>query len=407
MTRMPRKKIIMPTRRIWILVVLLISFAATLAVMTAGCGVGDGSRAYSCNYPLEDRLAFNGDPDPCCRIDACPCHCLNDPCPDESAKACHPDAGTDASVPEGGTSSCDGTCAPLPPAGGWEGPFLLSLSPDGMEPPCPAQAPIVAYQGHDGLLDSPIMCGTCTCSTPSGTCAPPLTLTASATPCVDTSGMTASFNGPAVWDGACTAQDCISPAPSCSQALSVQSLTAGPLVLTEQACTPTTVIAQDVSTASWTTAALACRGMPTAGFGCSDPGQTCVPVAVPPEFSLCVYHEGDVSCPDSYPEKHVVYAGVDDQRTCSACACGAPVGGACTAALSVFKDGACSVPLLGGLPISSLGSSCVDLLPAGLPLGSKTITALAYQAGNCIPSGGEPSGALLAAEASTFCCLMG
>jgi hypothetical protein len=62
---------------------------------------------------------------------------------------------------------------------------------------------------------------------------------------------------------------------------------------------------------------------------------------------------------------------------------------------------------LGSLPISSLKSSCVDLVPAGLPLGSKTVTALAYQAGNCMPSGGEPQGALLAAEASTFCCLMG
>jgi hypothetical protein len=397
----------MHTRRIWILVVLLMLPAATLAVMTGGCGVGEAqSHAFSCNYPLLDHKAYDGTPDPCCHITECPCHCLNDPCPDESAKACHPDAGTDAAIPDGATSACDGTCAPLPPLGGWEGPDLLWLGPDGMEPPCPGQAPIVAYQGHDGLLDSPISCGTCACSPPSGTCAPPLTLTASSTPCVDTSGTTASFNGPAVWDGACTAQDCISPAPSCSQALSVQSLTAGPLVLTEEACTPTIVIPQDVSMAHWTTAALACRGMPTAGFGCSDPGQTCVPVAVPPEFSLCIYHEGDVACPSSYADKHVVYAGVDDQRTCSACACGAPGGGACTAALSVFKDGVCSVPLLSD-PISSLKSACFDLVPAGLPLGSKTVTALAYQAGNCMPSGGEPQGALLAAESSTFCCLMG
>jgi hypothetical protein len=59
------------------------------------------------------------------------------------------------------------------------------------------------------------------------------------------------------------------------------------------------------------------------------------------------------------------------------------------------------------LPISSLKSSCVDLVPAGLPLGSKTVTALAYEAGKCMPSGGEASGTVLAAEASTFCCLMG
>jgi len=51
--------------------------------------------------------------------------------------------------------------------------------------------------------------------------------------------------------------------------------------------------------------------------------------------------------------------------------------------------------------------ACPDLVPAGLPLGSKTVTALAYQAGNCLPSGGEPSGTVEAAFASTFCCLMG
>jgi len=388
-------------RRTKILVAIAALLAASLTVVAQGCSVSRGPTYYPCRYPIEDRLAKNGERDPCCDIEACPEHCLNDPCVSASG-----DAGTDATIPpDGGISSCDGTCAPLPPAGGWEGPFLFSLSPEGMEPPCPAQAPVVAYQGHDGLLDSPTSCGTCACSTPSGACAPPLTLTASSTPCGDTSGMTASFNGPAVWDGACTAQGCISPAPSCSQALSVRSLTAAPLVLTEEACTPSIVIAQDVSMAHWTNAALACRGMPTEGFGCSDPGQTCVPVAVPPEFSLCIYHEGDVACPSSYTDKHVVYAGVDDQRTCSACACGAPGGGACTAALSVFKDGVCSVALLSA-PISSAIPSCFDLAPAGLPLGSKTVTALAYQAGNCMPSGGEPSGALLAADASTFCCLM-
>jgi hypothetical protein len=130
-----------------------------------------------------------------------------------------------------------------------------------------------------------------------------------------------------------------------------------------------------------------------------------VPAAVPPDFSMCIYHEADVSCPDAYPDKHLVYAGFDDQRACSPCACSAPVGSSCSAALSVFKDGACSVPLLSA-PISSSKSACFDLVPAGLPLGSKTVTALAYAAGTCVPSGGEASGTVEAAGPSTFCCLM-
>jgi hypothetical protein len=145
--------------------------------------------------------------------------------------------------------------------------------------------------------------------------------------------------------------------------------------------------------------------MPTLGFGCSDPGQTCVPTAAPPEFAMCIYHEADVSCPDSYPEKHLVYAGFDDQRACSACACSAADGSTCTATLSVLKDDACSVPLLSD-PLSSSGPACFDLVPAGLPLGSKTLTALAYQAGTCTPSGGAASGTVEASGPSTFCCLM-
>jgi hypothetical protein len=131
-----------------------------------------------------------------------------------------------------------------------------------------------------------------------------------------------------------------------------------------------------------------------------------VPAAVPPDFSMCIYHEADVSCPDAYPDKHLVYAGFDDQRACSPCACSAPVGSSCTAALSVFKDGACSASLLGSVPISSSKSSCFDLAPAGLPLGSKTVGALAYGPGTCMPSGGEASGTVEASGPSTFCCLM-
>ena len=400
MKSMQKRKLMTHKNRILAIVVALILLAATIAVGAGGCGTTGTAIAYDCNYPMVGRLGHDGLSDACCHVDPCPCHCLNDPCPDESEKAC------DAGVPEGGSSSCSGECVPALPLGGWEGPSLLWLGPEGMEPACPEQAPVVAYQGHDGLLAAPISCGACACSTPVGSCALPLSLTASSTHCGDSSGVTSSFNGPAAWDGACTDKDCIGQPPACTQSLSAQSLTAAPLVLTEQGCTPTTLVPQDLGTASWSTAALACRGMPTKGFGCDDPGQICAAFATPPEFTMCLYHEGEASCPDSYPVKHVVYTGVDDQRTCSDCACGAPGGGLCTGTLNVFKDEACSVPLLSD-PLSSSGPACFDLVPAGLPLGSKTVEALAYQEGSCMPSGGEALGAVEAPLASTFCCLIG
>jgi hypothetical protein len=402
----PKRKQMMRSRRIWVVAVSLILLAVTLAIAIAGCA--DGTIFYDCNYPIVGRLAHDGQHDDCCYVDACPCHCLNDPCPvlplvDETACELARDAGTDATIIDGGSSSCSGSCVPLLPAG-WDGPFLFSLSPEGSAPACPAEAPVVAYQGHDGLNVPPASCGTCSCSAPSGSCAPPLSLSASSKPCSDSSGIVTPFDGTPAWDGSCTSHDCISPDPACAHPMSIQSLIAEPLVKTEQGCTPSIVIAQDSTPPTWTTAALACRGNPTRGYECNEPGKTCVPSAVPPDFGICIYHEADVSCPDSYPQKHLVYAGFDDQRGCSPCACSAPAGSTCSAMLSAFKDSACSAALF-SIPLSSSGLTCVDLMPAGLPLGSKTVTALAYQAGNCNPSGGEASGAVEASAPSTFCCL--
>ena len=167
---------------------------------------------------------------------------------------------------------------------------------------------------------------------------------------------------------------------------------------------PSLVGPQTPSTPSWTTAVLACHGMVTSGLLCSDPGQMCVPAAMPPDFSMCLYNQADVSCPDTYPDKHLVYTGFDDQRTCSPCACGAPVGSSCSGSLSIFKDSACSSPLLFA-PISSSNSACFNVVPAGLPLGSKTVTALTYASGTCLPSGGEATGTVEASGPATFCCL--
>src|SRR5512132_4421445 len=201
-------RMIMPNRRTCIFLASLTLMIAMPALLAAGCD-GGGTIAYPCDHPIFDRLNHNGAADPCCNVDPCPGHCLNDPCPPFPI----PDAGTGATVPEGGTSSCSGECVPLPPFGGWEGPGLFWLGPEGSAPACPEVAPVVAYQGHDGLSAASTSCGTCSCSASSGSCAPPLTLTASSKPCYSSGAVTSAFNGPAALDGACTAQDCISQDP--------------------------------------------------------------------------------------------------------------------------------------------------------------------------------------------------
>ena len=381
----------MLNRRTSILVASLMLLAAMPSVLTAGCG---DPNVYGCDHPIAGRRAHDGQFDACCYIDSCPSECVNEPCVHVVGR----DAGADAN------SSCPGTCVPVLPPEGWEGPGLFWIGPEGTAPACPADVPVVAYEAHVGLITPPTSCGACSCSASAGDCAPPLSFTASSKSCGGGSGMLTPFDGPPAWDGSCTAKDCISPAPTCAHPMSVQSLTAGPLVVTEQGCMPSTAIAPDPGTPSWTSAVLACRRGGFVDLGCDDPGETCLPFVAPPEFTICLFHTSDVSCPDTYPEKHLVYDGIDDQRTCSACACSAPAGSSCTASLNVFKDSACSMPLLTST-VGSSGAACVDLVLAGLPLGSKTITNLAYQPGSCVPSGGEPSGTVEPAGPATFCCV--
>ena len=380
----------MQSRRTLILVASLTLLAAVPGVVTAGCGDGI---VYDCKYPIVGRLAQDGQHDVCCRIDACPGHCLEDPCPDGGGN----DAGADAD------NFCPGTCVPVPAAFGWDGPGLLWLGPEGTAPTCPDQAPVVAYQAHQGINTPPAACGACSCAASSGGCSPPLSLSTSSKACNGGSGTTTPFDGPLAWDGSCTAKDCISPSPACAHPMSVQSLTATPLAVTEQGCLPSNAVAPDPGPPTWMTEVLACRGPMFFGLDCNDPNKMCVAAATS-GFAMCVAHEKDVSCPANYPVKHVVYDGFDDQRFCSACACGAPVGSGCTASLNVFKDGACTMPLLTEA-LSSSSTTCVDLVPAGVPLGSKTLTALAYQPGSCAVSGGEPSGSVEPTGAATFCCL--
>ena len=123
---------------------------------------------------------------------------------------------------------------------------------------------------------------------------------------------------------------------------------------------------------------------------------------------MCAFHSGDVPCVDfgSYQERHVVYAGYDDTRSCSACTCGPPAGGRCSTELSIYADDACaSVPSY-AVTIDSSQPYCYDLV-AGAALGSKSATPPTYSPGACQPSGGEPMGAATPVGASTFCCIPG
>ena len=301
--------------------------------------------------------------------------------------------GTDLPCPM--KEACPGQCVPLPPLG-WSLPVLLWSGPDLEAPECPATwAGVIQYEGHADPIGPP-KCPVCSCEPPTGECALPSFLTANTQTCVGTGpGPTFyDFSGLDPDPMSCNSNNAVAPA------LGPKSLTYGPLTMTESECKPVTTLPPPRSgTTSWTTFVRAC------GFGvsvCANPDALCVPAAEPPPgFSQCIYQPGKHECPSSYPDRHVFYNEVNDSRHCSACACGAPEGGNCSAFVESFQDAFCTV-LAAGRTIH-LNGACSNLFE-NTGLGSKKATAPIYEPGVCEPSGGELTGSLELKGPSTFCC---
>jgi hypothetical protein len=306
----------------------------------------------------------------------------------------------------GNTSSatgpaCAGQCLPLGPAE-WSWPTLLWIGTPGQDPECPTDAPVKGAEVFADL-NAPTLCGTCQCDAPSGTCTLPTTLTASSAPCPgDGAGVThTSFDAPAGWSGACSAAAAIPANQKCNGVNCVQSLTIAPLVLAETPCAVSTIPVAAALPYTWGAVAHSCHGI--ANGPCPSADEVCRP-AIVPGFAQCIFQKGDNECPAAYSDKHVFYKGIADTRSCTACGCGAPTGGTCTAFLSAYKDGACSSPV-GSVTVDATGSACLDILPSGQALGSKLSEQPVYAPGVCQVSGGAPMGEAIPDEPSTYCCL--
>jgi hypothetical protein len=317
--------------------------------------------------------------------------------------------GAGGSGGSGGGSStgagavCEGQCVPLGSVD-WVGPALLWIGKEDEAPECPPNAPVEGSPVFDNL-NAPTVCGACKCDAPSGSCALPTSLTAyNSMSCPAPLGSVPTlFDAPAGWNGACTPANPIPAKKMCPGGDCVQSLTIEPVILTELPCGVSTEPVAAKLSYSWGTFARSCRGV---AYGpCASPSEVCAP-AVEPGFAQCLVQKGDNACPDTYPDKHLLYKGFVDTRACTPCECSAPIGGNCTASVSVFKDPLCGTPILGGsYGIDSTGPACIDILPSGQAFGSKLATAPVYSPGVCQISGGMAIGEAVPEEPSTFCCL--
>jgi hypothetical protein len=150
---------------------------------------------------------------------------------------------------------------------------------------------------------------------------------------------------------------------------------------------------EDIPEAEWDSSVRSCA-VP-AGDACD--GGTCAPTPSGDFADVCVWIDGEASCPAGpYSEARPAHGSFADDRDCSACGCGTP-SGTCGGEV-VLTDQSC-----GG------GSIFVDSIPAGacVSLGDGATHAqwLPEVDADCAPSGGVPQGGAEPTETVTFCCI--
>jgi hypothetical protein len=305
-----------------------------------------------------------------------------DPCPEQDAK-------------DGGVCPV-GTCEPVP--NNWKGPWEVWYGSDGTPTVCPHNAEPADWPKAD--LIPPVGCPFCTCEPSDGSCELPTVLTASSTACNTPGGITTPFNAPSAWNGTC---DGTAQVP----AGAAMSVTIDPLTVKDGECYPGSLKPARTIDGGWKTHALVCHGI---GWTlCDDGNSFCIPKEDHsiPGFHLCISREGEWDCTKSnrFTEQHVFYDNAEDTRDCM-CTCGPPMGSKCAAALTLHQDAACTGPVKQGIPIDSIGPTCVDLQAPVPALKGKSSTPWIYHPGACTPmESSSPNGTVTPSGPTTYCCI--
>jgi hypothetical protein len=319
------------------------------------------------------------------------------------------DAGTDA--PDDASILADapplmscgggGLCSPPVPtnAPGWSGPYALSVGAPGSLLPCsaPSYASQPVFEGNYGLKADPPQCG-CSCSAPRGQgCDPPKVTFYADSTCTTACGAGAV-------NGCLVIPSCSGSSGGTANFLTIGNATPSAAA----ACAPDGSVG--ISKASWTGAARVCQLAPGAIHDTCGSSEYCLPASTP-YCILFAGDAGDAACPAGnwYVHRHVFYSGLDDERGCTSCTCGAPEGGICSfpappnqlpLAVGSF-DTTCNVPL--GQPFF-VPSPCTARVPSTFGLRT-VLDAGLVEAGTCPPSATAPLDAgAVPLGATTLCC---
>jgi hypothetical protein len=272
-------------------------------------------------------------------------------------------------------------CWPAPPAG-WSGPVALAARPEASPlPDCAAPFGEAVLDGGEGF-EAPGATCTCLCSKPTGvTCTGGSVRVHSDLTCSSPCGAERSF----------AVGDCLSTGCTAS-ALAISWTTSG------GRCEPRALPAPS----RWRERARACAVSGSRG-GCGE--AVCAPAA-PAGFAakLCVVRAGEHACPGApYTDRALYDAGTKDDRTCD-CACGAPVGTACSAQVAGYTDASCTQATGVPAPVSgACGAYFASSESVALRIAEASPSIVSP--GTCAPSGGSvTAGSVQPDRRTTVCC---
>ncbi|HEX8796330.1 MAG TPA: hypothetical protein VF765_35510 [Polyangiaceae bacterium] len=305
-------------------------------------------------------------------------------------------AGSSSGSPQGDaeSSTCQGAfhCVPGVPVG-WSGPVELydgTITP----PPCDSGfSSMPTYDGNDQLTAPAATCG-CSCDGATGVqCAAPTLSVYSLMGCAASDLCATHVLGA----GQCASIDFSS---GCGGGPTLVELALPEGAASGGSCSPQP--SKALPPTSWSAAGRACApASPPAPANC--PAQSvCAPRSSSPYLQgLCIMHDGDAACPAlGYSVKHVLYAGIDDTRDCTACTCGGVTGSSCTTTLLTFPPGTpgcTATPNTLTAPVT-----CSTGIPAQQ---SNALLKMGATGGTCTPGNVQPTGSATPAGPTTFCCL--
>ncbi|WP_157906388.1 hypothetical protein [Sorangium cellulosum] len=282
---------------------------------------------------------------------------------------------------DGAVDCADGDCggfACVAVPEGWQGPGLLYQGPEAADVACPEGFSERVDVGGRDPLDTPATCSPCACGAPAVECAMPAVTVYTRGAC---GGGSATLR--------VQTENCINIGGD----VEVGSYSGEVPDVDSATCAPSGGEAT-LPPPRFGIEGLVCAPGSDAG-GC-EAGEACAPreIDAPFEQGVCVWRDGERSCPEGFGERHVFASSMADNRGCTRCTCNAD-GVRCAATATLFGQSRCR----GAGETVPFNGACVDDPPPA------SVSIEVTGSGSCQPRGGDPSGEVEeGGDRITVCC---